>query len=189
MAEAVRQMNPHRYLITINGGVRETDREWLRDLAIERQAENYTAFAGRLGPVRPARGSFSLLEVSWTRGVRGAAGVPMPESAAVLCGDSVTGPRREPPTADGGWRGCGYCTGVTTRSLPARAPPDRALFPARPSCHDPRGEAAYRPPCAGFGWCCTSPSVQQGLWVPPTRTGSTLRSGVRWPENVDPVGR
>jgi len=48
MAEAVRQMNPHRYLITINGGVHETDREWLRDLAIERQAENYTALQGDL---------------------------------------------------------------------------------------------------------------------------------------------
>lgn len=41
-------MNNHRYLIMINGGVRETDREWLGDLAIERQAENYTALRGDL---------------------------------------------------------------------------------------------------------------------------------------------
>ncbi len=41
-------MNPHRYLIMINGGVRETDRDWLGDLAIERQAENYTALRGDL---------------------------------------------------------------------------------------------------------------------------------------------
>lgn len=86
MAEAVRQMNPHRCLVTINGGVRETDREWLRDLAIERQAENFTALRGDLDQ-SGLLGVLSLLRYLDPRGVRGAAGVPMPESAAVLCGN------------------------------------------------------------------------------------------------------
>jgi hypothetical protein len=32
----------------VNGGIRDTDREWLGHLAIERQAENYTALRGDL---------------------------------------------------------------------------------------------------------------------------------------------
>lgn len=42
-AETVRHMQSHQYLIMVNGGIRDTHREWLGHLAIERQAENYTA--------------------------------------------------------------------------------------------------------------------------------------------------
>jgi hypothetical protein len=43
-----RQMKSHRYLIMVNGGIRDTDREWLGHLAIEREAKNYTALRGDL---------------------------------------------------------------------------------------------------------------------------------------------
>lgn len=41
-------MNPHQYVILVNGGIRDTDREWLGQLAIEREAKNYTALRGDL---------------------------------------------------------------------------------------------------------------------------------------------
>jgi hypothetical protein len=47
-AEADETMRPHRYLILVNGGLRDADREWLGALVIERQAETYTALRGDL---------------------------------------------------------------------------------------------------------------------------------------------
>ena len=47
-AESVRHMKPHQYLILVNGGIRDTDREWLGQLAVERETENYTALRGDL---------------------------------------------------------------------------------------------------------------------------------------------
>jgi hypothetical protein len=41
-------MNPHRYLILVNGALPTTDGEALADLTIERSAENYSTVRGDL---------------------------------------------------------------------------------------------------------------------------------------------
>ncbi len=161
MAEAVRQMNPHRCLVTINGGVRETDREWLRDLAIERQAET-TRLCRETWTSPACSGSFPYSGI-WTSRCSRCGGCANARVRGRPVWQLRTGGASEPPTADGGWRGCGYCTGVTTRSLPARAPriepsfrrAQAAIIPAekRPTTRTAQGSdgAALRPERAPVG--------------------------------------